>query len=65
MKVDEQTHFGRPGDFMTVRHLTIHGSNFEIGQTLGKLAIERYGRTPANFAAIPIYDYLTVALDAV
>ena len=55
MKVNEQTHFGRPGDFMTVRHLTIHGSNFEIGQTLGKLAIERYGRTPANVSAIPIY----------
>jgi Acyl-coenzyme A:6-aminopenicillanic acid acyl-transferase len=55
MKEYEQTHFGRPGDFTTVRHLTIHGTNFEIGQTLGRLAIERYGRTPAHLAAIPIY----------
>ena len=55
MKKYEQIHFGRPGDFTTVRHLTIHGTNFEIGHTLGKLAIERYGRTPAHLAAIPIY----------
>ncbi|HSF83112.1 MAG TPA: C45 family peptidase [Anaerolineales bacterium] len=55
MKENEQTHFGRPGDFTTVRHLTIHGTNFEIGHTLGKLAVERYGRTPAQLAAIPIY----------
>jgi len=55
MKENEQTHFGRPGDFTTVRHLTIHGTNFEIGHTLGNLAVERYGRTPAHLAAIPIY----------
>ncbi len=55
MNKHEQIHFGRPGDFTTVRHLTIRGTNFEIGHTLGKLAIERYGRTPADLAAIPIY----------
>lgn len=55
MKMDEQTHFGGPGDFMTVRHLTIHGTNFQIGQTLGRQAVERYGRTPDFLAADPLY----------
>lgn len=55
MNKHEQTHFGRSSDFATVRHLTIHGTNFEIGQALGRLAIEHYGRTPAHLAAIPTY----------
>jgi Acyl-coenzyme A:6-aminopenicillanic acid acyl-transferase len=55
MTENEQTHFGQPGDFTTARHLIIHGTNFEIGHTLGKLAVERYGRTPAHLAAIPLY----------
>ena len=55
MTAQEQTYFGRPGDFMTVRHLTIRGTNFEIGRTLGALAIERYGRTPAHLVAEPLY----------
>ena len=55
MMVQEQIYYGRPGDFMTVRHLTIRGTNFEIGHTLGSLAVERYGRTPAHFAGNPLY----------
>jgi hypothetical protein len=55
MHANEQAFFGASGDFMTVRHVTIHGTNFEIGRWLGELAIERYGRTPAYFAAIPLY----------
>ena len=55
MYTKEKTHFGGSENFMTVRHLTIGGTNFEIGQHLGKLAIERYGRTPAHYAANPTY----------
>lgn len=51
MTVQERTYCGQPGDYMTVRHLTIHGSNVEIGRALGELAIKRDGRTPAHFAA--------------
>jgi predicted choloylglycine hydrolase len=40
---------------MTVRHLTIHGTNFEIGHQLGKLAIERYGQSLDHYEANPVY----------
>ena len=40
---------------MTVRHLAIHGTNFEIGQRLGELAMKRLGKSPADFAAIPLF----------
>jgi hypothetical protein len=36
---------GGHGEFMTVRHLTVCGTNFEIGREIGELAIERYGQT--------------------
>lgn len=55
MTVQERSYCGQPGDFMTVRHLTIHGSNMEIGRTLGELAIKRDGRTPTHFEADPLY----------
>jgi hypothetical protein len=55
MTVQERTYFGRPEDFMTVRHLTVRGTNFEIGHALGTLAVERYGRTPAHLVAEPLY----------
>jgi predicted choloylglycine hydrolase len=51
----EQIHFGGPGDFTTVRHRTIRGTNFAIGREVGKLATERYGRTPEHLAANPVY----------
>jgi hypothetical protein len=55
ISVREQVYFGAPGDFMTVRHLTIHGTNFEIGRTLGALAVERYGQTADNLVADRVY----------
>jgi len=54
-RAHEQAHLGAPGDFMTVRHLVVHGTNFEIGRTLGAMAMERYERGPAHFAANPVY----------
>ena len=34
---------GSLDNFMTVRHILARGSNYEIGKTLGKIAIERHG----------------------
>lgn len=51
----EKVFFSRPDSFMTVRHLTIHGTNFEIGQQLGELAQERYGKKPEHFRGDPIF----------
>lgn len=53
--LEERSYFGRPDSFLTLRHLTIHGSNFEIGRHLGRLARERYGCTPRNFLGDPIF----------
>lgn len=50
MSVDERRFFGGAGDFMAVRELVFRGRNFEIGQAIGRLAIERYGRRPDHFA---------------
>ncbi len=55
MQVNEQTFFDELDSFVTVRHLTMHGTNFEIGHKLAKLAIERYNRSPADYVANPIY----------
>ena len=55
MRVHEQVYFGEPADFMTVRHLTIRGTNFEIGRTLGDLAVRRYGQIPDDLVADPVY----------
>lgn len=49
----EHTYFETPGSFMTVRHLTMHGTNFAIGQQLGELARERYGTVPERFRGDP------------
>lgn len=57
MTMQERTFCGQPGDFMTVRQLTIRGTNFEIGHGLGILAQERYGRIPAHLAANPLYAH--------
>jgi hypothetical protein len=55
MTILEQAYCGQAGDFMTVRHLTIRGTNLAIGRKLGELAIERYGRTVAQLAADPAF----------
>lgn len=55
MNVNEQTFFDESDSFMTVHHLTIHGTNFQIGQKLGELAIERYGLVAPHYDANPIY----------
>ncbi|OFW27127.1 MAG: hypothetical protein A3H97_13270 [Acidobacteria bacterium RIFCSPLOWO2_02_FULL_65_29] len=51
----EQAFFSRPDSFMTVRYLTIRGTNFQIGQQLGVLARERYGKTPEHFRGDPVF----------
>jgi len=55
MIVREHSYFGRAGDFMTVRHLVVRGSNFDIGHALGRIAVERYGRTPETLGAPAMY----------
>jgi hypothetical protein len=46
MQVNEKTFFGGLDDFVTLKHLTIRGTNFQIGQKLAELAIERNGSSP-------------------
>lgn len=51
----ETTFFGGDDSFMTVHHLTLRGTNFQIGQHLGKLASERYGKSLTDYKANPLY----------
>jgi Acyl-coenzyme A:6-aminopenicillanic acid acyl-transferase len=51
--MQEHTYFGDARDFMTVRHVAVHGTNFAIGQQLGELARERYGAVPERFRGDP------------
>ena len=53
MDVDERTYLGEADDFMTVRHLTIRGTNREIGQTLAETVMRRYGTSPADLRGDP------------
>lgn len=46
---------GGADSFMTVRHLVIRGTNADIGRTLGELAVEQYGQSPADYAADPVF----------
>ena len=39
--MNERVVCGGQEDFMTVRRLRIHGTNFEIGRAIGNLATER------------------------
>lgn len=55
MDIKEQTYFDEPDNFMKVSHLTIHGTNRQIGQELTELAVERYGLGSDSFVADPIY----------
>ncbi len=55
MNANERTFFGGTDHFMTVRHLTVRGTNFEIGRQLGELAIERHGKSSTSYLADPLY----------
>lgn len=55
MYAKEKTFFGGSENFMSLRHLTLRGTNFQIGQHIGKLAIERYRHTPERYRANPLY----------
>ena len=55
MRAKEETVLDGRDSFMAVRHLTLRGSNFEIGQRLGELARERYGQAPSRYAADPTF----------
>lgn len=56
MDFHEQIYFDGSDSFATVYHLTMRGTNFEIGQKLTELAIERYGVSSAKREAEPIYS---------
>jgi predicted choloylglycine hydrolase len=55
MNTGEKTVLSGSESFMTVRHLMLRGSNFEIGRRLGQIARERYGQEPSRYAADPTY----------
>jgi predicted choloylglycine hydrolase len=55
MHVNKKTYFDKSDSFMTVHHLTIHGTNYEIGQKLAELTIERYGQSPNRYTTNPVY----------
>ena len=55
MHVDEKVLVAGQDSLMTVRHLTIRGTNFEIGRALGELAQERHGISLAKARAVPVY----------
>jgi hypothetical protein len=40
---------------MTVHHLTLRGTNFEIGRRLGELAIQRHCKSPGDYSTNPVY----------
>lgn len=49
MQVSEQTIFDGTDSFLSLKHLVLRGTNFEIGQTLAEMALEKQGQ-----AAIPL-----------
>ncbi len=53
MPVSKRTILRRSIGFVTARHLTIRGSNLEIGQSPGQLARERQGHQPSRYVADP------------
>lgn len=55
MNANERVVVGGRDSFMTVRHLRVRGTNFEIGRQLGEIAIERHGQTVHRFASDPVY----------
>lgn len=55
MYAETRTVIGDTDSFMTVRHITIEGTNFAIGRALGELARGQYGDTLAAHAANPTF----------
>ena len=55
MHTDERSHFGAPGDFMTVRHLTLRGTNAEIGRAVAEIAQRRHGASLEDLRADPVF----------
>lgn len=55
MRTNEETVLTGPDSFMTVRRLTIHGTNFQIGRRIGEIAIGRYGTSLAQHVGDPLY----------
>lgn len=55
MTTNAQSFFDRSGDFMTVHHVAIRGTNFEIGRALGELVRKRYGKSRIDHTADPMY----------
>jgi len=55
MHVDEKVLVAGQDSLMTVRHLTIRGTNFEIDRALGELARERHGISLTKARAVPVY----------
>ena len=55
MHSNEQNLFNELDSFMTVHHLTLRGTNFQIGQKLAELAMERHGQSIADHTADPVY----------
>ena len=51
----EHVVIGTPESFMTVRHVSIDGSNFDIGRNIGRMTAERYGRTIEMYRADPTF----------
>jgi hypothetical protein len=51
MQSTERAYFKDEG-FMTVRHLKVHGTNFEIGCRVGEIAIERHGKLPPTICRV-------------
>jgi len=50
--VREHSYLGGADDFMTVRHLVVRASNFDIGHVLGRVAIERYARPKDTYPSV-------------
>jgi hypothetical protein len=51
MQVSEQNIFDETDSFLSPKHLILRGTNFEIGQTLAEMALEKHGLTAAPLPA--------------
>src|SRR5262245_25011075 len=54
MQTIEKWYFAGEG-FMTVPHLAVCGTNFEIGRRLGEIGIQRLHKSPVDYLAKPLY----------
>ena len=55
MEQHERTVVDGAHHHMHVRHLTLRGTNCEIGRTLGEIAMNRHGRSPDHVRGDPRY----------